>query len=169
MKRNVEAKKIISFGLIFSCIAFLFIGITGIADLNKSKITYGDLDYKEFTFVSYEIERDSKSGDTFYIRVKEQDTTLYVSNALTDHKYDDFDALEAGDKLFCYLDPDGAKNRVVEIKSDEMIISLEEYQIIYRKSGIGLIVIMSVLSISAVVGAILVWKSYKVKQGEHAQ
>ena len=99
-----------------------------------------------------------------YISVEEQDKTLYVSNALTSQKRDDFDALKPGDKLFCYIEPDGAKNRVVEIKSDNMIISLEEYQNIHKRNGIGFIVIMSVLSVSAVVCAIVLLKSYKVKR-----
>lgn len=163
MKKANETNKIIAIFLILCSIACVFGIINGIADFNKSKTTYDDLEYREYVFVSYEIDRDSEVGDTIYIKVEEQDTELYVSNALTDHKYNDFDALEAGDKLFCYVEPDGAKNRVVEIKSDNMIISLEEYQNIHKRNGIGFIVIMSVLSVSAVVCAILLWKSYKVK------
>lgn len=163
MKKANETNKIIAIFLILCSIACVFGIINGIADFNKSKTTYDDLEYREYVFVSYDIDRDSEVGDTFYISVEEQDKTLYVSNALTSQKRDDFDALKPGDKLFCYVEPDGAKNRVVEIKSDNMIISLEEYQNIHKRNGIGFIVIMSVLSVSAVVCAILLWKSYKVK------
>ena len=159
MKKTIERNKIIAIFLIFCSVACMFGIINGIADFNKSKTTYDDLEYKEFVFVSYEIDRDSEVGDTFYISVEEQDKTLYVSNALTSQKRDDFDALKPGDKLFCYIDPDGAKNRIVEIKSEKMIISLQEYQDIHRKNGVGLTVIMSVLSVSSIVAAIHKLKS----------
>ena len=159
MKKTIESNKIIAIFLIFCSVACIFGIINGIADFNKSKTTYDDLEYKEFVFVSYEIDRDSEVGDAFYISVEEQDKTLYVSNALTSQKRDDFDALKPGDKLFCYVDPDGAKNRIVEIKSEEMIISLQEYQDIHRKNGVGLTVIMSVLSVSSIVAAIHELKS----------
>ena len=164
MKKTIESNKIIAIFLIFCSVACMFGIINGIADFNKSKTTYDDLEYKEFVFVSYEIDRNSEVGDTFYISVEEQDKTLYVSNALTSQKRDDFDALKPGDKLFCYVDPDGAKNRIVEIKSEKMIISLQEYQDIHRKNGVGMSVVMSVLSVSSIVVAIVLLKSYKVKR-----
>ena len=159
MKKTIESNKIIAIFLMLCSIACMFGIINGIADFNKSKTTYDDLEYKEFVFVSYETDRDSEVGDTFYIIVEEQEKTLYVSNALTSQKRDDFDALKPGDKLFCYVDPNGAKNRVVEIKSDKMIISLQEYQDIHRRNGVGLTVIMSVLSVSSIVAAIHEFKS----------
>ena len=155
MKKSLEANKILFVFLIICSFAFIIGVIYGIADFNRSKTTYDELEYREYTFVSYKIDYNPEGGDKFYITVEEQDKTLCVGELLTPHKYDYFDALEAGDKIYCYVYEDGGRIQVAEIKADKMIISLDEYNDSHKKNGIGLIIVMSILSVTCAISAII--------------
>ena len=159
--RKAEFNKIIAIFLILCSVACVFGIMNGIDDLNRSKITYDELKYREYIFVSYEIDDNHKGGDKFYISVEGKAETLFVSELLTPHKYDDFEALQAGDKLYCYVYEDDGIIRVSEIKADKMIISLDEYNEIYRKNGVELIIIMSCLFMVSIAGAVVLSKKAK--------
>ena len=157
--RKTKFNTIIAIILLLCSIACVFGIINGIADLNRSKATYEELDCREYIFVSYEVDDNHKGGDKFYITVEGQDETLLVSELLTPHKYDDFEALQAGDKLYCYVYEDDGIIRVAEIKADKMIISLDEHNEIYRKNGGQLIIIMSCLFIASIAVAVVLSKN----------
>lgn len=54
------------------------------------------------------------------------------------------DSLKKGDKIYCYLIETASKYECVEIKSDEMILSLDKYNQIYSKQGlIGIVLCQS--------------------------
>lgn len=159
--RKTKFNTIIAIFLVLCSIACVFGIINGIADLKRSKATYEELDCREYIFVSYEVDDNHKGGDKFYITVEGQNETLLVSELLTPHKYDDFETLQAGDKLYCYVYEDDGIIRIAEIKADKMIISLDEYNEIYRKNGVQLIIIMSCLFIASVAVAVVLSKKAK--------
>ena len=156
MRKSIETNKILFVFLIICSFAFIIGIIYGIADFNRSKTTYDELEYREYIFVSYKIDYNSEGGDRFYITVEGQDKTLCVGELLTPHKYDYFDALKAGDKIYCYVYEDSGTIQVAEIKADKMIISLDEYNDSHKKNGIGLIIVMSILSVTCAVCAIII-------------
>lgn len=154
MKKSIETNKILFAFLILFSVAFIVGVIYGIVDFSRSKTTYDELEYREYTFISYEIDYNSEGGDTFYITVEEQEQTLCIGELLTPHRYDDFDALKAGDKLYCYVYEDGGTICVAEIEAEKMIFSLKDYNNAHRTNGIGLIIVMSILSVACAVAAI---------------
>ena len=156
MRKSIETNKILFVFLIICSFAFIIGIIYGIADFNRSETTYDELEYREYIFVSYKIDYNSEGGDKFYITVEGQDKTLCVGELLTPHKYDYFDALKAGDKIYCYVYEDSGTIQVAEIKADKMIISLDEYNDSHKKNGIGLIIVMSILSVTCAVCAIII-------------
>ena len=158
MKKSIETNKILFVFLIICSFVFIIGIIYGIADFNRSITTYDELEYREYIFVSYKIDYNSEGGDKFYITVEGQDKTLCVGELLTPHKYDYFDALKAGDKIYCYVYEDSGTIQVAEIKADKMIISLDEYNDSHKKNGIGLIIVMSILSVTCAVSAIIIKK-----------
>lgn len=159
--RKTKFNTIIAIFLVLCSIACVFGIINSVADLNKGKITYDELEYREYIFISCEIDDNHKGGDKFYISVEGQDEALFVSELLTPHKYDDFETLQAGDKLYCYVYEDDGVIRVAEIKAAKMIISLDEHNEIYRKNGVQLIIIMSCLFIASVAVAVVLSKKAK--------
>ena len=154
MKQRIETNKILFVILIICSVAFIIGVIYGIVDFNRSKTTYDELGYREYTFVSYKIDYNPEGGDKLYITVEGQDKTLCVGELLTPHKYNDFDALNAGDKLYCCVYEDSGTICVAEIKAKDMIISLDDYNKAHKNNGVGLMIVMSILAVVCVVFAI---------------
>ena len=81
-------------------------------------------------------------GYSYYISICETEKRIFVNNLLAKQSVrEGLDSLEKGDKIFCYLIEDSSNYDAVEIKDDETILPLEEYNDIYRNNSLfGLIV-----------------------------
>lgn len=105
-------------------------------------MSYSDLTYKEFTVDEVIRRYDPEMGYSYYISVCETEKRIFVNNLLAKQSVrEGLDSLEKGDKIFCYLIEDSSNYDAVEIKDDETILPLEEYNDIYRNNSLfGLIV-----------------------------
>lgn len=133
------------FTLFFAFLAFavIFISILAVM-LNYHKMTlisYDDLSYKEFTVEEINRE-DSLFGASYNIVVSETDKTIRIDNLFSmPYLGERYLSLEKGDVIHCYLIEKESYYDIVEIKSDEIILSLEEYKEIYENnSRLGLII-----------------------------
>ncbi|MBQ7914789.1 MAG: hypothetical protein IJ322_04665 [Clostridia bacterium] len=132
-----------------SCILFLLFAIMliyiffiALQDLNNSKTKYEDLIYKEFTIEHISKQYDPEMGYKYTITILEDDKNIFVNNLLTKRDIRvGLDSLKEGDKIYCYLIETTSRYECVELKSDIMILSLDQYNQIYYKEGIlGLII-----------------------------
>ena len=132
----------IVFTFVFLGFALIFIGFLSVMlNYNKmTKISYDDLSYYEFTVEEINRE-DTFFGDSYNIVVSETDKTIRISNLFAKPKLEErYLSLEKGDIIYCYLIENESYYDIVEIKSDEIILSLEEYKEIYESnSTFGLI------------------------------
>ena len=105
-------------------------------------MSYSDLTYKEFTVDEVIRRYDPEMGYSYYISICETEKRIFVNNLLAKQSVrEGLDSLEKGDKIFCYLIEDSSNYDAVEIKDDETILPLEEYNDIYRNNSLfGLIV-----------------------------
>lgn len=161
--KKIESNKVLFVFLIICAVAFAVGIVFGAIDVSLSRFSYEELEYREYVFVSYNAVYNSEGGDQFFIRVEGQEKTLCIDGLLTPRRSDDFDALQAGDKIYCYVYKNGGRIQVAEIKADAMIISLEEHNNAHRNNGIGLVIIMSILSVACVVMAIVSTKRTRAK------
>ena len=122
---------------------FLFLFFDSLHNLNKSKTKYEDLIYKEFTVESINKQDDPEMGATYSIVIYEDDKIIFINNLLTEYDVRvSLESLKEGDKIYCYLIETQSRYECVELKSDIMILSLDQYNQIYSKQGIlGLIII----------------------------
>ena len=139
-----QTKTLLISCIIFSLFAvmFLFHFFHSLHDLNKSKTKYEDLIYKEFTVESINKQYDPEMGATYSIVIYEDDKIIFVNNLLTEYDVRvSLESLKEGDKIYCYLIETQSRYECVELKSDKMILSLDQYNQIYSKQGmIGLII-----------------------------
>ena len=139
-----QSKTLLISCIIFSLFAvmFLFLFFDSLHDLNKRKTKYEDLIYKEFTVESINKQDDPEMGATYSIVIYEDDKIIFVNNLLT--KYNvrvGLESLKEGDKIYCYLIETQSRYECVELKSDKMILSLDQYNQMYSKQGmLGLII-----------------------------
>ncbi len=150
----------IIFFFVFLTFAVIFISILAVM-LNYHKMTqisYDDLSYKEFTIEEINRE-DSFFGASYNIVVSETDKTIKINNLFTQpYLVERFLSLEKGDIIYCHLIEKTSCYDIVEIKSDDIILSLEEYKEIYaNNSRLGLIIspIASVVCIAFSIKSLL--------------
>ncbi len=141
--KQINSPLLISIVLLLSSLIFLIFSIVSIGDYNKSKTSYSNLTYKEFTVDEVIKREDPELGFSYSIRVCETEKNIIVNNLLAKRSVrEGLDSLEKGDKLFCYLIEDSMNYDAVEIKDDDTILSLEEYNNIYRQNSLLGIAIM---------------------------
>ena len=138
---NIQIPSIV-FTFMFLAFALIFIGFLAVM-INyhqMAKISYDDLSYEEFTVEEVK-RKDAFFGDSYNIVVSETDKTIKISNLFAKPYLEDrYLSLEKGDIIYCYLIEKESYYDIVEIKSDEIILSLEEYKEIYaNNSRFGLI------------------------------
>ena len=75
MRKSIETNKILFVFLIICSLAFIIGVIYGIADFNKSKTTYDELEYREYTFIKSTITRKAVISSILPSRGK---TKLYA-------------------------------------------------------------------------------------------
>ena len=124
---------------------FLCLFFQSVQYRNNSKMKYEDLIYKEFTIEKITKQDDPEMGATYIITVFEEDKKMIVNNLLTVQSVRaGLDSLKQGDRIDCYLIETSSNYESVEIKSNEMILSLEKYNQIYSSQGLTGMVIMPI-------------------------
>ena len=120
---------------------FIYLFFISLQYLNNSKTKYEDLIYKEFTIEHISKQDDPEMGNTYTITILEDDKRIFVNNLLTERDIRvRLDSLKEGDKIYCYLIETTSRYECVELKTDIMILSLDQYNQIYSEQGIlGLI------------------------------
>lgn len=129
-------------------VVFLFISVDY---QRKSEISYDELVYMELTVEEVRKSRDPDLGDTYWIDVRENDKPIEINNLLIKPTVrEGLDDLNPKDKIYCYLIEDSSRFEAVEIKGDEIILSLEQYRDIYRKNSmIGFVVSPITIALTA--------------------
>ena len=113
---------------------------------DTSKTTYDELLYKEFTVEEVRKTGNAEDGYVFNILVVEEQKLLKINNLLTERNViAGLSDLRKGDVISCYLIEDSSHYEVVEIKSDVMILSLEQYKQIYYNQGLLGIIMFPIL------------------------
>ena len=100
-------------------------------------------------------------GDTYTITILEDDKKIFVNNLLTERDIRiGLDSLKEGDKIYCYLIETTSRYECVELKSNIMILSLDQYNQIYSKQGIHGLVIMPIVFLICFVYSIKFFHAY---------
>ena len=157
--------------ILFTGILFLFFSIIvsslfvgSIKQYNESNnLTYNDLLYMECTVESVRESGNQEDGYQVYISIKEEKKNVRVNSLLTKHNVlEDLRELKNGDKIYCYVKEEKSFYEVVEIKEDNMILSLEQYKQIMKEQGItGLIIFPIVFCLSTGFGIYSIYRVYK--------
>ena len=161
-----DSKMILFTGILFLFFAIivssLFVG--SIKQYNESNnLTYNDLLYMECTVESVRESGNQEDGYQVYISIKEEKKNVRVNSLLTKHNVlEDLRELKNGDKIYCYVKEEKSFYEVVEIKEDNMILSLEQYKQIMKEQGItGLIIFPIVFCVSIGFGIYSIYRVYK--------
>ena len=147
MHNTKQSKAMLGSCILFLLFAIMFICIffVSLQYLNNSKTKYEDLIYKEFTIEHISKQDDPEMGNTYTITILEDDKRIFVNNLLTERDIRvGLDSLKEGDKIYCYLIETTSRYECVELKSDIMILSLDQYNQTYSKQGILGLIIMPI-------------------------
>jgi hypothetical protein len=162
---NIQIPSIV-FTFIFLAFALVFIGFLAVM-INyhqMSKISYDDLSYEEFT-VEEVNRKDTFFGDSYNIVVSETDKTIRIDNLFSmPYLEERYLSLEKGDVIHCYLIEKESYYDIVEIKSDEIILSLEEYKEIYANNSTFGLVFCPIVIIACIAFSIKSLVEYLRKQ-----
>ena len=164
-----DSKIILFTGILFIffsiIISSLFVG--SIKQYNESNnLTYNDLLYMECTVESVRESGNQEDGYQVYISIKEEKKDVRVNSLLTKHNVlEDLRELKNGDKIYCYVKEEKSYYEVVEIKEDNMILSLEQYkQIMHKQSISGFIIFPIVFCLSTGIGVCSIIAVFKNKK-----
>lgn len=140
--------------LIFS-LMFLSLFIVSISIYNESNnLKYSDLIYMECTVDDFRESGNREDGYLFYIFVIEEKKDIRVNNLLTENNViEELRTLKNGDIIYCYVKEGKSFYEAVEIKGNNMILSLEQYKQIMQEQGIaGLIIFPIVFCVTFGIG-----------------
>ena len=129
-------------------VAFLIGAIMGIADFQRGQLTYEDLTYCEYTFRDYYFIDSADPPYAIRVRVEEEDKDLYIPELVADQAIGGLRGLEVGDRLYCFIYEEASGIAVIEMKSGESILTLDAYNKAYQGNGVGLMIVMSILSLA---------------------
>ena len=138
MKENSNHALVLPIACCIFSLLFVFMFFVSLNDYQKSKTTYQDLIYKEFTVESVREKTYSDADIVFYIDVVEEEKNIKINNVLT-HKNVNAGtrSLQKGDKIYCYLIEKSSNYEIVELKKeDSTILSLDQYNEIYKRESI---------------------------------
>ena len=160
----------IAFAFLFLSLTLVSVGLLAIM-INfhqMTKISYGELSYREFTVEEVKLE-ETFFGDSYNIVVSETDKTIRIDNLFSEpYLAERYLSLEKGDIIYCYLIENESYYDIVEIKSDEIILSLEEYKEIYEKNSTFGLILCPVLIVICVSSFIKALVEYLKKQKNNA-
>ena len=117
----------------------------------------------ECTVENVRESRNIEDGYQCYISIVEDEKVIRVNNLLTKNSViAELRKLQNGDYIYCYVKEGSSYYEVVEIKEDNMILSLEQYKQIMNKQGIcGLIIFPIVLCLSTGIGVCSIIAAFK--------
>ena len=160
----------IAFAFLFLALTLVSVGLLAVM-INfhqMTKISYGDLSYREFTVEEVKLE-ETFFGDSYSIVVSETDKTIRIDNLFSaPYLAERYLSLEKGDIIYCYLIENESYYDIVEIKSDEIILSLEEYKGIYEKNSTFGLILCPVLITICIFSFIKALVEYLKKQKNNA-
>ena len=161
-------KKILITGILFVVFSILSLPlfIESIIQYKESKtLSYSDLRYIEGTVETVRKSGNSEDGYTILISLKEDKKRIKINNLLTKHDVViELMQLENGDRIYCYVKEKLNSYEIIEIKSEIMILSLEDYkQVMYKNGLLGLIIFPIVFSILVGIGLYSIVVSLKDK------
>ena len=162
---NIQIPSIVS-TFMFLAFALVFIGflIVMINYHQMTKISYDDLSYEEFT-VEEVNRKDAFFGDSYNIVVSETDKTIRIDNLFSmPYLGERYLSLKKGDVIHCYLIEKESYYDIVEIKSDEIILSLEEYKEIYENNSTFGLVFCPIVIVACIAFSIKSLVEYLRKQ-----
>ena len=171
MKRRTTRKKQLEHSIkkrqylincIVSSVIAVFLLIASIGSViicNSNKLTENDIEYKEYTI--NKIEGYGGRSFSFDVYVEEKDTSLIIHSVVADvlevrNKISD---LKQGDKIFCYITKE--TDEIVEMKTNEIIFTFDEYKEQSKRVGLLGLFIMPVLTIAFGINATLSAIEYK--------
>ena len=144
---------------IFAILAFVSLYI-----YNQKPITYSDVEYKEFTFEYYEEKSVGKSGRRYHIYVKEEKLPLIIDSVIASYDMrQKLSNIKEGDTISCYIKPNSGdfSYTIVELKSQELIFSLEYYNEQNKRNGLIGLIAMPICAIVLTVFTLIFAKKYK--------
>ena len=162
---NIQIPSIVS-TFMFLAFALVFIGfLTVMINYHQmTKISYDDLSYEEFT-VEEVNRKDTFFGDSYNIVVSETDKTIRIDNLFSKpYLGERYLSLKKGDVIHCYLIEKESYYDIVEIKSDEIILSLEEYKEIYENNSTFGLVFCPIVIVACIAFSIKSLVEYLRKQ-----
>ena len=162
---NIEIPSIV-FTFMFLAFALVFIGfLTVMINYHQmTKISYDDLSYEEFT-VEEVNRKDAFFGDSYNIVVSETDKTIRIDNLFSmPYLGERYLSLKKGDVIHCYLIEKESYYDIVEIKSNEIILSLEEYKEIYENNSTFGLVLCPIVIVACIAFSIKSLVEYLRKQ-----
>ena len=162
---NIQIPSIVS-TFMFLAFALVFIGfLTVMINYHQmTKISYDDLSYDEFT-VEEVNRKDTFFGDSYNIVVSETDKTIRIDNLFSmPYLGERYLSLKKGDVIHCYLIEKESYYDIVEIKSDEIILSLEEYKEIYENNSTFGLVFCPIVIVACIAFSIKSLVEYLRKQ-----
>ena len=144
---------------IFAILAFVSLYI-----YNQKPITYSDVEYKEFTFEYYEEKNVGKSGRCYYMYVKEEKLPLIIDSVTASYDMrQKLSVLKEDETISCYVKPNSGKfsYTIVELKSKELIFSLDYYNEQNKRNGLIGLIAMPICAIVFTVFTLIFAKKYK--------
>ena len=162
---NIQIPSIV-FTFMFLAFALVFIGfLTVMINYHQmTKISYDDLSYEEFT-VEEVNRKGTFFGDSYNIVVSETDKTIRIDNLFSmPYLGERYLSLKKGDVIHCYLIEKESYYDIVEIKSDEIILSLEEYKEIYENNSTFGLVFCPIVIVACIAFSIKSLVEYLRKQ-----
>lgn len=162
---NIQIPSIVS-TFMFIAFALVFIGfLTVMINYHQmTKISYDDLSYEEFT-VEEVNRKDTFFGDSYNIVVSETDKTIRIDNLFSmPYLGERYLSLKKGDVIHCYLIEKESYYDIVEIKSNEIILSLEEYKEIYENNSTFGLVFCPIVIVACIAFSIKSLVEYLRKQ-----
>ena len=147
-RQSRDLRVILIIMMIVFSVAFLIGAMMGVGDFQTSQLTYEDLSYREYTFSEFYFVDSADPPYEIRVRVEEESVPVYISELVADKAIDGVRDLQVGDRLYCYVHEDASGIEIIELKALETIISLDAYNKAYRGNGIGLMIVMSILSLA---------------------
>lgn len=152
-------------GIVVS-VLFIMLFFVAILMYNQKPLTYQyeDVEYKQFTFESFETINVGKSGICYYMYVEEEELPLIIDSVTASYKMKQkLYNIKEGDIISCYVKPNSGKfsYTIVELKSDEMIFSLDYYNEQNKRNGLIGLIAMPICAIASLIFTLVFATKYK--------
>ncbi len=150
-------------------VLFLILTFVSLYMYNQKPLTYSDVEYKEYTFESFEVH--GNKAQSFYVYVKEEKLPLIIQSTVTsyDLKQKLYD-IENGSAISCYVKPNSGKfsYTIVEMKSDEISFLLDYYNEQNKRNSLIGLIGMPIFAVASMIFTVIFARKYnKLKNANH--